>query len=790
MRSALRSLWRRPAFAAAGILTIALGVGANTALFGVVYSVLIRPLPFRDPNMLVQIWETHPALPQLQVTAPDFRDWRDQARSFEQLAAYTLSSMNTATLLGRGEPEVIHATMASSSLFPTMGIRPSIGRAFDDAEERSNQRVALISENLWRRKFGGDPAIVGQQIRLQTESFRVIGVVAQRQSFPEWADLWMPLSLMESELQTRRKYHPLEVVGRVKRGMSLAQAQSEIQTLARRLAEAHPETNATVGAYVIPLSRELTQKVRPSLLLAWGAVGLVLLIACANLAHLFLARMIERRQEMAVREALGAKTWHLIRELLSESLLIVAIGGVVGVLLAVPAVQLVGKLAANQIPRFESSRFEGPVWLFAIGASAIAGVLFGLPACWQLLRRRVQLTGRSIAPGKSRLSAVLMAGEVAMALLVLSGTALLTRNFAALLNEDPGFEARNVWVVPNLPLQNNWDKAADFLGAQLEPPLRNLPGVTAVAAVNSAPMSLGLTEHSRFATRFGIEGRIFDSGNFPVAQSRWSTPEYFRVLGIPLKAGRWLSEDDRGKPRILVNETLVRRFFPMQGAVGKRLVVGVMDQKQDFDEIVGVVGDVRDLGLDQDVEPTMYGIATGPVMTLLVKTSDDSKQFALALRNSIQSVDPEIPVPRVQPLQQNVSDSLARRRFALILLGVFGAMAAFLTAGGIYGLLMQSVNGRVREFGVRAAVGAVPGELVSMMLREALMLTAPGLILGVMLAFWFTSMMKAVVYQLSPADPVSITAALVFVVLLTLFSAWLPARRAANVDPASALRAE
>jgi len=602
----------------------------------------------------------------------------------------------------------------------------------------------------------------------------------------------MPLSLMEAELQTRRKYHPLEVIGRVKRGVGFAQAQSEIQTLARRLAEAHPETNGTVGAYVIPLSRELTQKVQPSLLLAWGAVGLVLLIACANLAHLFLARVIERRQEMAVREALGARTWHLLRALLSESLLIIAFGGVAGVLLAVLAAQLVPKIAANQIPRFEPSRFEGPVWLFTIGTSVIAGVLFGLPACWQLLRRRTQLltTGRSIARGKSRLTAVLMAGEVAMAVLVLSGTALLARNFAVLLNEGPGFEARNVWVVPNLTLSNDWDKAAGFLGTQLEPALRNLPGVTAVAAVNSAPLSLGPTEHSRFATRFGIEGRLFDSGQFPVAQIRWSTPEYFRVLGIPLKAGRWLTESDRGKPRILVNETLARRFFPAQGVVGKRLILGVMDQKQDVDEIAGVVGDVRDLGLDQDVEPTMYSIATGPVMTLLVKSLDDSKQVAVALRNSIRGIDPEIPLPAIQPLRQNVADSLARRRFALILLGIFGAMAAFLTAGGIFGLLMQSVNGRVREFGVRAAVGAAPGELVWMMLREALMLAAPGVILGVMLAFSFAGMMKAVVYQLSPADPVSITAAVILVVLLTLFSAWLPARRAASVDPAFALRAE
>ncbi len=779
-------------FSAAAILTVALGVGANTALFAVIYSVLLRPLPFRDPGKLVQIWETHPALPQLQVTVPDFRDWRNQARSFEQIAGYTLSAMNTATLLGQGEPAIVHATMASSNLFPTMGIQPSAGRAFSDSEERAKQQVALISENLWRRKFAADPAIVGRQIRLETQSFRVLGIVPQRQAFPEWADLWMPLSLIEPDLQNRRKFHPLEVIARLKPGVSVEQGQSEMQRIASQLAQAHPETNATIGAYAIPLAQEMTGSVRPSLLLAWAAVGLVLLIACANLAHLFLARMIERRQEMAIREALGARPRQLVRQYLSESLLVAAVGGAAGIAVAAWASQLARKLAASQIPRLEWAAFQAPVWLFAAGISLVAGILFGLPACWQVMRSRGDLAsaGRSITRGRSRLSAVLMAGEVAMALLVLSGAALLTRNFAALLSEDPGFQAKQVWAIPNLPLRNDWVKSSDFLTTQLAPALRSVPGVVDVAAVNSAPMSLGATEHSRFATRFGLEGRSFDRGSYPVAQNRWITPEYFRTLGIPLKSGRWLSEADRGKPRILINETLARRFFPKQDAVGKRIVLGVMDPRQEFDEIVGVVGDVRDLGLDQEVEPTLYGVATGPVMTLLVKIGAGSNRSARELREAIDRVDPEIPVTKIQPLQQNLSDSLARRRFALTLLAIFGAMAAFLTAGGIYGLLTQSVNARVREFGVRAAIGAAPGELVSMILREAIALTLPGLVAGALLSLSFARVMKGLVYQLSPADPVSIASAGVLLVLLTFFSAWLPARRAAAVDPAIALRAE
>ena len=546
MRSAVRSLRRRPAFALAAILTVALAVGANTALFGVIYNVLIQPLPFRDPAKLVRIWETHPALPQLQVTAPDFRDWRNQSRSFDAMAAHTLSAMNTATLLGQGEPEVVHGTMASGNLFPTMGIQTIVGRNFSDAEERAKQQIAVISESLWRRKFAADPAIVGKQIRLDSQSFTVVGVVPRRQSFPEWADFWMPLSLLEPDLQNRRKFHPLEVLARLKPGVTLEQAQSEIQSIAHNLAQTYPDTNATVGAYVIPLASEVTRDVRPSLLLAWAAVGLVLLMACANLAHLFMARMVERREEMAIREALGAGSGHLIRQVLTESLLLAGAGGALGVVLAV---------GARLMMRLPSGEWQAPVWLYAIAISTVAGVLFGLPACWQVLRERRRLTAstRSVAPGRSRLSFVLLAGEVAMAFLVLAGAALLARNFAALLAEAPGFQSERVVEIPNLPLRGDWDKLA--------PALRRVPGVQDVAAVNSAPMSLGATEHSRFATRFGIQGRTFDSGSFPVAQNRWSTPEYFRVLGIPLLSGRWLTASEADQTRILINETLARRFF-------------------------------------------------------------------------------------------------------------------------------------------------------------------------------------------------------------------------------------
>jgi predicted permease len=776
MRSAVRSLRRRPAFALAAILTVALGVGANTALFGVIYAVLIQPLPFRDPGRLVRIWETHPALPQLQVTAPDFRDWRSQNRSFESMAAHTASAMNTVTLLGQGQPEIVHGAMASSDLFSTMGIQTVVGRNFSEAEERAKRQVVVISESLWRQKFAADPGMVGKQIRLDKESFTVLGVVARRQAFPEWADFWMPLSLIQPDYPNSRKYHPLEVVARLKPGVTVEQAQNEIQSIAHNLAQSYPDSNATVGAYVIPLATEMTRDVRPSLLLAWAAVGLVLLMACANLAHLFLARMVERREEMAIREALGARSGHLIRQVLAESLVLAAAGGAVGVVLAV---------CARQLLPTESTAWQAPVWLFAIAISIAAGVLFGLPACWQVLRERRRLTAstRSVVRGRSRLGFLLLAGEVAMAFLVLAGAALLARNFAALLNEPPGFQAERVLEIPNLPLHGDWDKT-------LLPVLRRISGVQDVAAVNSAPMSLLATEHTRFATRFGIEGRTFESGSFPVAQYRWITPDYFRVLQIPLRRGRWLTDSEADQNRMLVNETLARRFFGDRDPVGQHLIMGVMDPKQSSIEIAGVVGDVRDLGLDQEVEPTLYGISTGSVMTLLSKTTADPIQFAAAVREALQAMDPELPISKIQPLSQNVADSLARRRFALTLLGIFGALGALLTAAGLYGLLAYSVNARVREFGVRAAVGASRRDLVSMILREAAILMAPGLAIGLILALAFSSLMKSFVYQLSPLDPLSLESAAGFLVLLTMVSALIPARRAAGVDLANALRAD
>jgi len=791
VRQAVRALGRRPAFSLAAIITIALGIGANAAVYQVIYAVLLRPLPFRDPQALLQVWESTPLLPRLQATVPDFDDWRAQSHSFAQMAAYTLQAMDHITLVGVGEPQVLQGTNVTANLFPAMGIRPLIGHAFDSADDRRKRPVALISEKLWRSKFAADPAIVGRAIRLETESFTVIGVLPARQAFPAWADVWLPFSWLEPDLTDSRKYHPLEVIARLRPGVTEEQAQSEMHLIAARLASEHHETNGTVSAYTVPLARQITGEVRPALLLVWGAVGLVLLMTCANLAHMLLARTIDRRQEMSIRAALGAGRGALIRVVFTESLLLALAGGLSGALFAAVADRVLGQMAEGRIPRLDPAAVAWDAPLFVLALSVLCAILFALPACAHARRGHLAPAAeRCMSRPRSPLSSVLIAAEVAMAFVVLTGATLVVRSFVGLLNEDPGFHAHGVLAV-SVPLPSSiYDgpKAAELLNTQLLPSVRALPGVSDVASVNCAPMSLGPTEHTRFATRFGIEGRTFEAGHYPVAQLRWISPDYFRVLEVPLKRGRWLTEADLDQPRYLINETLARRFFPGTDPTAHRLIMGVLDPHPTAIQIAGVVADVRDMSLDEPPLPTLYLVGSSPNVTLLVKASGDPMRLAGPIRAAVHRADTDAAMTRIAPVAQYVAESLAARRFALILLAVFGGLALLLTAAGIYGLLAYSVSGRAREFGIRAALGASPADLLRMILKEGAALTVPGLAIGAALSLAAGRFVGSLLYHLSPADPVSFAAAGLLLLAIALLSFWVPARRAARVDPGAALR--
>ena len=795
LRCVLRTLRRNPTFALAAVLTIALGVGANTAVFSVVRAVLLRPLPFHDPQRLVMLWQTHPAIPQLQVTAPDFDEWRAPSRSFDQVAAYTLQAMNKISLIGYGEPEQIQGTMVSANLLPMLGVTPLAGRSILLSEEKARAHVVLISESLWRRKFSAGRSIVGKPIRIETETFTIVGIVPQRNAFPVWADLWLPLSLLEPQLETNRQFHPLEVVARLRPGVSVAGAKAEMQALAGRQAEAHPSTNRTVGAAVIPLADEVSGSVRPALLAVWVAVGLILLIACVNVAHLLLAHGASRKKEAAIRAAIGAQRSQLVRLFLAESISIAVIGGTLGLLLALSLTPRLASLAAAEIPRLAQVSVDGGVFLFALAVSALAGVLFGLPAAVQSARvdlgEVLKQTGSvSFALRHGRIGGFLVMTEVALSLAVLIGAGLLVRSFASLLAVDPGFRADHVLIMQvHLPASKyNWDRAWDFFHDILLPKVRTVQGVTEVAAANTAPMLIDRTERSRFATRFGVVGQTFEPGRFPVAQTRWVSPEYWRAMRIPLKMGRYLAEGDRNKPVTLITESLAQRYFAGQNPVGRQILLGVMTVKPSAVEIVGVVGDTREFALDIEPEPVLYSVDISPTMQLVVHTASDPAALAPAIRRVARSTSPDLGIDQARLMQQVVADSLAQRRFALLLIGGFALLALALAAIGISGVVSYSVASRTRELGIRMALGAQNREIVGLLFGETLLLVAPGLVAGCALAFALTRIMATLLYGVTAADPLTYLAATVFLVAVAIAAVYIPARRSLRIDPMQALR--
>jgi len=793
VRQALRSLLRAPAFSATAVLTMALGIGVNTAIFAVIYSVLLDPLQYRDPARLVHIAETHPEFPSFQVAAPDYFDWRNMSKSFEDMAAYTFQAMNQTTLLGYGEPERVQATMASHRLFPLLGIQLLHGRAFTADEEAKQAPMALLNESLWRRKFSADPSVIGRTIRLEKDALTIVGIVPARQAFPAWADIWIPLSLMEPQLKEIRRFHPLEVIARLRSGVNVEQAQTEMRVIARNLATTYPGTNNTIGASVLPLSSSITGEIRPALLISWAAVSLVLLLACANVAHLVMIRSVSRSREMAVRAALGANAFQLMRVLLAENLMLAAAGGAVGVFLAGLALPLLRKFAPSDIPRLEYLGLTPITLIFSGTAAVICAVLFALPTLLQARRMDLhetlkQSAGLSVSHRRSLFGATIIVVEVALAFVVITGAGLLYRSFEALLKQDVGFSAKDVLSLEVPLAERSWEASAAMFEHQLAPRIRNIPGVLSVAAANYTPMTISSTELTRYASRFGVVGRTFEPGKFPVAQIRWITPDYFRTLGIPLKRGRLFTEADAGKPVYILNETLARRFFPDQDPVGKEILMGVVSPKPEAVPIIGVVADVRDLSLDSEARPTIYSLSVSPWMALLIRAGVNPSSLIPSVRDAVRAVEPDAPIAKIAPLSTIVEASLASRRFALYLLGVFAALAAVLTAIGVYGVIAYSVSRRTREFAIRYALGAQQHDLRGLVVRNFALPTAAGLVAGAWFAYLFGRAMRTQLYKLSPADPAVLAVTILTLVVLVLVSALRPAAKAATISTAGALR--
>ena len=797
LRYAVRSLLRRPGFAAVVVLTLALGIGANTAIFSVVNAVLLRPLPYADPERLVMVWGRYADFGRTSTSLPDFVDWKAGATSFAQMAARHNAVFN---LTGDGEPEQLTADRVTANFFPTLGVRPQLGRAFLPEEEKvgGDDDVVVLSHGLWQRRFGGDPRIVGREVTLSGRPFTVIGVAPRDFRFLRDVDLWAP-ARMDTVGQRRAEY--LTVFGRLKPGVTVQQAGAELAGVLKRLAEQYPETNATLQSEVVAMKDDLVGDVRPALLVFSGAVGLVLLIACANVANLLLARAAAREREVAVRVALGAGSGRLVRQLLTESVVLSVIGGAAGLVLASLAVSALRASGTEILPRLGEVRVDVAVALFALLLAVVTGLLFGLAPALRVggggggaLHAALREGARGAAGGAvTRLRNALVLGEVAVAVVLLVGAGLLIRSFDKLNRVDPGFNPRGVLtygvILPRARYGNLEEVPAVY--ERLLERTRQIPGVRHAAVSTTLPM-----EGTGYWS-FAIEGRqSVTGGPGQDLQPFDVSPDYFRTLGVPLRSGRLIEPSDApGAPRVaVVNEELVKRYFGGKDPVGARLTYGdPTDTAAVWWTVVGVVGTVAQEGLKAKPYAQMYRpIAQAPARGLWVsmRTAGDPLAAATAARAALKAVDAELPLNDMQTMEQRVADSLAQPRVSVTLLTVFAAVALALAAVGIYGVVSYAVTQRTREIGIRMALGAKQGDVLRLVVRQGMLPAVAGVALGLAGALAATRAMASLLYGVGAADPLTFAVVALFLATVALVATYVPARRATRVAPTEALRYE
>jgi putative ABC transport system permease protein len=808
LRYALRMAAKRPGFTATALATLAIGIGATSALFSVVNGILLRPLPFPDPEQLALLWSPDvrrgPAS-RGALSYPDFLDHRQQTTSFEDLAAVRPVGYTLVTPAGA---ERVEGARASAGFFEILRVTPALGRTFTrDEDRRGGPRVTILSYSLWRTRFGGDPAIVGRPLTLDGQSYTVIGVLPRGFVFPyklEEAAIWTPLSLDDEESLKERGMHSLAALGRLRPGVSLAQARTDAATVAARLAKQYPDSNTGREGTVAPLHDEVVGRTRDGLLLLLGAVACVLLVACANVANLLLARGTEREREVAIRGALGAGRRRLARQLLTESVLLGVAGGVLGLALAYWGVQALVALAPRDLPRLDEVRLDFRVALFTFGAALVTGLLFGAAPAWRASRpdmvRALAEGGRgggaAGGPGRHRLRDALIVGEVALSLVLLAGAGLLLRSLDKVLRVDPGFDPEQVLTAQVSLSETRYatpEQTADFYRA-LVARLGALPGVSAAGTVAPLPFVDQI-----FMTSIHDAAKPEPPpAEQQVANYKAATPGYFAALHIPLRSGRLFTDADlRGRPGVVIlGESLARRTFPGQDAVGRHVKFGVSVEETDEEatwEVVGVVGDTSLNRLDTKVEPVFY--VSGwqqpwPWMSVAVRSSQDATAWAEAVRREVRALDPDVAVHRVRSLPDLVSDSVAQRRFQSALLIAFAVAGLTLAAVGLYGVMTYSVTLRTREIGIRMALGAERRRVLGGVLRQGFGLVAVGLAAGLAAALGLARLITGLLYGVSASDPPAFGGAAALLVVTALLASYLPARRATRVDPMGALRAE
>jgi len=802
IRYGLRTLLKARGFTAAAVLALALGIGINTAIFSIVNGILLRPLPYADPSRLVSLAEVNPAEgpDPYPVSAPNYADWAGQARSFEGLAAYRAGSSASFSLASGGGPEWVQGVGVSAGLFPVLGVNPSLGRFFQpDEDAPGSNTVVILSHGLWQRRFGADPDIVGKALTLSGKSYSVVGVMPAGFEFPvqpSKAELWVPLALGKDDLaEEMRGMHKLSVVGRLRPGADLEGARAEMNTVSARLQQQYPETNTGKSAHVVSLHEHVVGNIRTPLLLLLGAVGCVLLIACANVANLLLARATVRQKEVALRTALGASRLRVVRQLLTESAVLALLGGALGLLFAALATELLVAVSPADIPRLGAVGIDARVLAFTLAVSLLTGVVFGLAPAVQSskadLNEMLKEGGGkgSAGGGRGRVRSALVVSEVALALLLLIGAGLLIKSFMLLQQSDPGFDGRNVLTV-RVPLPESKysepPKARAFYQSLLER-VKALPEVQHAAVTTSIPLT-------GWNTVFGFEipGRPAPPpGKTLEAEFIAVSPEYHQAMGIRLLRGRHFSDHDRKEAPgvVIVNEAMARRHWPGEDALGQQIRIGPAAR-----QIVGVVADVKQEGLAAEATEQMYApvnqVPSPPSKTLVVRSSSDPTGLVAAIRRAVLEVDPEQPTTNVRTMEQVTAQSIAQPRLYMTLLGVFGAVALLLAAIGIYSVLAYSVTQRTRELGIRMALGARPLEIVRLVVSQGMLLTGAGIALGLAAAYLLSRTLSSLVYGISPTDATIFAAVPAALGAVALVACYIPARRATRISPVTALRHE
>jgi putative ABC transport system permease protein len=804
LRYGARMLWNNPGFSAVVVLTLALGIGANTAIFTIINALLLRPLPYPEAERLAVVATTmrRERVEVRSTSYPDFVSWRDQNTVFEQIAARNSSSFS---LLSGDEPERVNGELVSANYFSLLGVRAIHGRTFLPEEDRTpdTHRVAIVGYGLWRRRYGGSPNLVGQVIQLSDGNYTVVGIMPEGfRGISDQAELWLPMMMISaarraSDLQIRdQRWH--STIARLKPSVSLQQAQIEMDTIARRLEQTYPNTNANRGVLVTPLQVQLFGNMQLMLWILLGAVGCVLLVACANVANLLLQRAATRRKETAIRLALGATRGRLMRQLLTESLLLALIGGALGVLIAFWSADFLVALSPISFPSFVKLTLDTRVLCFSLLISVFTGVLFGLAPALQAakpaLNEVLKDSGRGVSGGlgRSRLLGSLVVSEIALALVLLVGAGLMIRSLQRLQAVDPGFDSERLLTMRfSLPPQKYPREQIGGFNQQLRERLRALPGVQATALSSDLPLSGGTS-----AGPIELEGQTAAPADGEIRMYRHRvTPQFFATLGIPLLKGRDFTADDHAQaPKVvIISEALAQRYWPGADPIGKRLREEGADNP--WFSIVGVAADVKYRGLPQNpnADPDVYfPLLQRPTnnLSLAVRAEADPAGLTAAIRSELQKLDPNLPVYGITTMAQQIARQTTQARFSAWLLGVFGALALVLSAVGIYSVMAYAVEQRTHEVGIRMALGARAGNVLTLVMRQGMRLALMGVALGVSAALALTQLMKGLLFGVAAADPLTYAGIALLLTAVALVACWIPARRATRVDPLTALRCE